>query len=58
MTIEISELIIQATVTSEKGAYSSDKWSRLEEKEDDDRWVELISERVMQHLRDSGGWPI
>lgn len=58
MTIEINELVIQATVTPGKGAYSTDRLSRLEEKEDDERWVEVISERVMQQLRDIGGWPL
>lgn len=58
MTIEINELVIQATVSPGKGAYSTDKLSRLEHREDDDRWVELISERVMQQLRDIGGWPL
>jgi hypothetical protein len=58
MTIEINELIIQATVTSAKGSHSVDKLSRQEEREDDERWVELISERVMRQLRDIGGWPL
>lgn len=58
MTIEISELVIQATITPGKGTYSSDKLSRLEQREDDERWVELISERVIKQLRDIGGWPL
>lgn len=58
MTIEINELVIQATVTPGKEALSTDKLSRLEDREEDERWVELISERVMQQLRDIGGWPL
>ncbi|MEB5889997.1 DUF5908 family protein [Enterobacter roggenkampii] len=58
MTIEIDELVIQASVTPGQGAHPAEKLSQSAQREDDERWVELVSERVMQQLRDMGGWPL
>jgi hypothetical protein len=57
MTIEIRELVIQARVTaSEETAPASPFRSRAQEKAEEARWVEIITQRVLEKLREEGGW--
>jgi Family of unknown function (DUF5908) len=57
MTIEIRELVIQARVTaSEEIAPILPPRSRAQEKADEARWVEIITQQVLDKLREDGGW--
>lgn len=56
MTIEIRELVIEARVNDANG--SSPPWQerRLEQDKDEEaRWIALISQRVMEQLREERG---
>ncbi|MPY24385.1 DUF5908 family protein [Shewanella sp. YLB-07] len=53
MTIEIRELVIQACVReNDHHPHSITPLNRAQRQDDDNRWVELISQRVMKELQD------
>ncbi|NRB25085.1 DUF5908 family protein [Shewanella sp.] len=53
MTIEIRELVIQACVRdNDRHSHSRTSLNRVQRQDDDSRWVELISQRVMKELQE------
>lgn len=57
MTIEIRELVIQARVTApEEVPPCIPVRGIAQEKADEARWVEIIAQRVVDKLREEGGW--
>lgn len=57
MTIEIRELVIQATI-SETCNTPEKRPSRTiaQEMDEEVRWIERISQRVLEQLREERGW--
>lgn len=56
MTIEIRELVIEARVTDVGGhSQSSLAYNVAQTKEEEARWVALISQRVLELLREERG---
>ena len=56
MTIEIRELVIQARVAAGEERQSITQRGIAQQKADEARWVELITQRVLEKLREEGGW--
>jgi hypothetical protein len=57
MTIEIRELVIQAKVIAPTESLSPvPTRSIVQKKADEARLVEMISQRVLEKLRENGGW--
>ena len=56
MTIEIRELVIQAKVVAGEERLPSATRGIAQQKADEARWVELIAQRVLEKLREEGGW--
>jgi hypothetical protein len=56
MTIEIRELVIEARVTETgTSSFSSLAQSVAQTKEEENRWIALISKRVLELLREEQG---
>lgn len=59
MTIEIRELVIQATVAPAPGVgVPAQGRSVAQEKTDEARWIETIAQHVLQKLREEEGWQV
>ncbi|MFJ3368114.1 DUF5908 family protein [Pseudomonas sp. NPDC086251] len=57
MTIEIRELVIQAKIAAPEPtkAHPAPR-SLAQEKVDEARWIETITQRVLEKLREERGW--
>ncbi|MBV8042103.1 DUF5908 family protein [Pluralibacter sp.] len=56
MTIEIRELVIEARVSDASGSSAPWRERRTDrDKDEEARWIALISQRVMEQLREEWG---
>lgn len=56
MTIEIRELVIEARIVDGNGSSSPWREHRTDQDRDEEaRWIALISQRVMEQLREEWG---